>query len=86
MNEMLGFCRTTVTITFRKPHHKLKAIKRHLTIASGQMSVAFMSASLDQRKKIRVIRRLKITVTATNPPGPPVKRNSTLSGHPRARR
>ena len=85
-NDALGFCTTTVTITFRKPHQKLKPIKRKLRITSGQMSVAFMSASLAQREKIRVIRRLKVTVTATNAPGPVVKRNSTLSGHPRARR
>jgi uncharacterized repeat protein (TIGR01451 family) len=82
MNELLWFCRTTVTITFRKPHGYLKPIKRRLRIASGQTSVAFMSGSLAQRKRIRVIRRLKIMVTASNPPGPPVKRGSTLSGHP----
>lgn len=86
VNETLGFCRTTVTIRFRKPHQKMKPIVRRLRIASGQTSVAFMSASLAQRRKIRVVRRLKITVTATNPPAPPVKRNSTLSGHPRPRR
>jgi hypothetical protein len=85
-NDAMGFCTTSVTITFRKPHQKLKPIKRTLRIASGQMSVAFMSASLRQRKKIRVIRHLGITVTATNPPGPPVKRNSMLSGHPRPRK
>jgi uncharacterized repeat protein (TIGR01451 family) len=79
-NTVGGFCKTTLTITFRKPHQKLKPIKRRLGIASGQTSVAFISAPLAERKKIRVIRHLRITVTATNPPGPPVKRNSTLSG------
>ena len=85
-NVMLGVCRTTVTVRFMKPHQKLKPIVRRLVIASGQTSVAFMSGSLAQRRKIRVVRHLKITVTATNPPGPPVKRSSMLSGHPRPRR
>jgi uncharacterized repeat protein (TIGR01451 family) len=80
-NLVTGFCKTTVTIAFRKPHHKLKPFTRKLRLASGKMSVAFMSASLAERKKIRKIRRLPITVTATNPPGPPVKRKSTLSGN-----
>jgi Domain of unknown function DUF11 len=86
MNETLGFCRTTVTVRFAKPHQKLKPIVRRLQIASGQTSVAFMAGSLAQRRKIRVVRHLRITVTATNPPGPPVKRSSMLSGHPRPRR
>jgi hypothetical protein len=85
LNIDTGYCMTTLTITFKRPHQNLTTIKRKLRLAAGK-SVPYISPSRSQRQKIKAIRRLGIRVTLTNPPGTPVSRDSVLSGSARTRR
>jgi uncharacterized repeat protein (TIGR01451 family) len=79
-----GVCDTTLTVTFKKPYQRFKPITLKLRQGIGTAQV-YVAAPRGERQKIRRIRRLPVTLTATNPPGPPVTRDSVLIGRPSRR-
>jgi uncharacterized repeat protein (TIGR01451 family) len=84
-NFVRDFCDTTVTVTFEAPHHPLAALTRPVRLTSGVRTTVFFVAPKEERMKIKAIGHLPVTVTATNPPGPPVSRSGLLVGSPRRR-
>jgi len=79
VNRVAGYCDTTLKIVFRKPTHGFRTITRELRLTAGA-SLTRITLSRKQRRKLLRIRRLRIAVELTNPPGAPVTRGSTLSG------
>jgi hypothetical protein len=73
-------CRTTVTVTFRSPHQDLQSITTRATVKSGERKIVYVIGPRDERRRIKGIQRLPVTVTATNPPGADVVRDATIVG------
>jgi uncharacterized repeat protein (TIGR01451 family) len=73
-------CKTTLTLTFRKPNQDLQRITTKATVKSGARKLVYLIASRAERRQIKRIRRLPVRVTATNPPGPNVVRDATILG------
>jgi uncharacterized repeat protein (TIGR01451 family) len=82
-NFTQDFCDTRVTITFNSPGQTLAPITRSVRLASGARSTVLLVAPRAERLRIKRIRRLPATVTATNPPGSPASRDVVLAGSPR---
>jgi hypothetical protein len=74
-------CRTDVTVTFNTRRHKLDPITVHnVQVGGGQSLDLYVAASHAQRRKMRRIGTIPITVTATNPPEATVSKDSVLKG------
>ena len=71
-------CSTTVTVEFKSPHGDLGSISRRTTVPSGPRTIVYLIAPRSERLLIKRIRRLPVTVTATNPPGPDVVRDAVI--------
>jgi uncharacterized repeat protein (TIGR01451 family) len=73
-------CRTTLTLRFRSPHQDLQSITTRATVKSGERKNVYVIGPRPERRRIKRIQRLPVTVTATNPPGPDVARDATIVG------
>jgi uncharacterized repeat protein (TIGR01451 family) len=73
-------CKTTLKVGFGKHHPELDPIKRDLVLRSGHRTTVLIKAPRAERRLIRKIRRLPLTVTATRPPGKPVTEGYVVSG------
>lgn len=74
-------CVTDVTVRFNTRHHKLDPITvRNVSIGGGGSLDLYVAASKAQRRKMRLIGTIPITVTATNPDEPDVVKDGTLRG------
>jgi hypothetical protein len=74
-------CITDVTVTFNTRRHKLDPLTiRNVHIGSGQSLDLYIAASRTQRRKMRRIGTIPITVTATNPAEPDVSKAGLLRG------
>jgi hypothetical protein len=72
-----------VTITFNAPGQTLDPITRDVRLTSGARTIVYFRGPKAERLKIKRIGHLPATVTATNPPGSPVSRDTVLVGSPR---
>jgi uncharacterized repeat protein (TIGR01451 family) len=80
-------CVTDVTLTFNTVFHKLDPITvRDVHIGGGQSLDLYMAASKAQRRKMKRIGTMPITVTATNAPAGDVVKQGLLHGAPRRQR
>jgi uncharacterized repeat protein (TIGR01451 family) len=77
-------CITDVTVTFNTRRHKLDPITiRNVHVGSGQSLDLYVAASHKQRRQMRRIGTIPITVTATNPPEGDVAKAALLKGNPK---
>ena len=74
-------CVTDVTVTFNTRKYKLNPLTvRNVHVGSGQTLDLYMAASHAQRRKMRRIGTIPITVTATNDPAADVSNVALLRG------
>jgi uncharacterized repeat protein (TIGR01451 family) len=77
-------CVTDVTISFNTRRHKLDPITvQNVHVGSGQTLDLYVAASHTQRRKMRRLGTIPVTVTATNPPEPDVSKAALLKGNPK---
>jgi uncharacterized repeat protein (TIGR01451 family) len=77
-------CITDVTITFNTRKHKLDPITvKNVHIGSGQSLDLYAAASHKQRRKMRRLGTIPVTVTATNPPEADESKAGLLKGNPK---
>ena len=74
-------CITDVTVTFNTRRHKLDPLTvRNVHVGSGQTLDLYVAASRAQRRKMRRIGTIPVTVTATNSPEADVSKPALLKG------
>jgi uncharacterized repeat protein (TIGR01451 family) len=80
-NPLAGVCETTLAITFKPPHGRLKSIIRKVRLESGKYSRVLVVAPRSQRRRMKRFRRLSIVAAAPDPAGAVVTRESVLAGN-----
>ena len=74
-------CVSDVTVTFNTRKHKLDPLTvKNVHVGSGQSLDLYVAASRAQRRKMRRIGTIPVTVTATNAPEPDVVKGALLKG------
>jgi hypothetical protein len=80
-------CTSDVTVTFNTRHHRLAPITvRGVTIGPGETLDVALVGSKAQRKRLKKIGTIPVTVSATNPPGADVPKAGLLRGNVKKRR